>query len=120
MKGVEVESTGALAEKWCKRRAGIVLTEDMNGSEKGGHREKAEPEKGDVGIGVVGDGDWVSKMVKVIVGCLSEATAAESAFDIALRNDDIEQLNKGKLSEDIVCGDERSLRERRREVSSET
>lgn len=45
----------------------------------------------------------------VTVGCLSKADAVESAADIALWRNYIEELNQGELLEGIVSGDGETL-----------
>lgn len=77
-----MESTKTPVRTWREKRAEIVVTEHVNGSQDGGDGDEAESEEEDVGIVVFGDGNWVCSVVVVILGCSSEANAVESAVDI--------------------------------------
>lgn len=41
-------------------------------------------------------------MIAVIVGALSKAKAVESVADVVLRKGGLEELNKGKVSRELV------------------
>lgn len=72
-----------------RKEGGIVVTEEMSGSDDGGDGGEAEPGGGGVGIGVSGDGDRVGSVVVVMVGCPPEANAVEGTTDINFWRDGI-------------------------------
>lgn len=80
------------------RESGVVLMEDGNGSQNGGDRFGAEPERGEVEIRVCGNGDWLGSVAVVIAGCLSETDPAEGAPDTVFWRNDIKNMNEVKLS----------------------
>lgn len=77
----------------------------MNGSEYVEDGDEAEPERGGVEVAKCKNGDWPGRVDAVMVGCKYEADAVDGAVDIVLRRNDIEELTKGELLEDIVCED---------------
>lgn len=68
-------------KKWRKRGPKIVLMEDRNEYGDGGDWDETSPGRGDVGIGMCGDENWLGGVGVVVVGCSSEADAVEDAFD---------------------------------------
>lgn len=60
------------------------MTEDVIGVEDGGDGDEAELGRGELGIGVCRDENWVGYVLAVIFGCPFEADAAEGAADIFL------------------------------------
>lgn len=83
----------------------MVSTEDMNGLEDGGDRNKAKPGRLEVRIGVRVYEDCLGGVVVVIGGCSPEADAVQRAVETDLWRHDNKKLNGSELFGDIISAD---------------
>lgn len=98
----KVESMETPIEKWRKKGGGTGLTDDMDGSGDVEDGDEAKLGRKNAAVGVCADENWAGELVVVTADCPYEADVVESAIDTVLWRNDVEELNKGKLFEDIV------------------